>query len=265
MSQYKVKNTKLAMPKTPVLVAHRGDSERYPENTLLGIEAAYRCGACIVEFDVQLSADGIPVLFHDNDLQRITGESGNLCDLPLQRIQQLDVSEANRLGNRFHQIRIPTLEEAVQLLLQWPNRHAFLEIKVESLKQFGTHKVVKAILAALEPCMEQITIISQDSLVLSHARALGMQTVGWIIDAWEESSRSAAAKLVPNYIFINHKKIPLHVPRLWPGPWEWVLYDITDPQLARVLATWGSAFIETWDIETMLRNSKLRPKACIEN
>ncbi len=253
------------MSKIPVLVAHRGDAQRYPENTLLGIEAAYRCGACIVEFDVQLSADGIPVLFHDNDIQRITGETGKLVELPLQRILELDVSESNRLGNRFHQIRIPTLDDAVQLLLQWPNRHAFLEIKIESLQHFGTHKVVKAILAALEPCMEQITIISQDALVLSHTRALGAHTIGWVLDTWAENSRAAAAKLVPNYIFINHNKIPLDVDRLWPGPWEWVLYDITDPQLSRVLATWGSAFIETWDIESMLLNEQLRTKACIES
>ena len=52
----------------PELVAHRGYALHYPENTLIGIEAAIRAGARYVEVDVQLSADKVPVLFHDRTL-----------------------------------------------------------------------------------------------------------------------------------------------------------------------------------------------------
>ena len=59
----------------PQLVAHRGYSLRYPENTLLAIEQAFIAGACYVECDVQLTQDGVPVLLHDNNLQRTTGQA----------------------------------------------------------------------------------------------------------------------------------------------------------------------------------------------
>ena len=49
----------------PQLVAHRGYSSQYPENTLLAIEQAFIAGACFVECDVQLTQDGVPVLLHD--------------------------------------------------------------------------------------------------------------------------------------------------------------------------------------------------------
>jgi len=253
------------MTKLPVLVAHRGDAERFPENTLLGLEAAFRCGACIVEFDIQISADGVPVLFHDYELQRIVGVPGTVCDMPLQNLQLFDVSEPARLGNRFSQIRIPTLAQAITLLKRWPNRHAFMEIKPESLKAFGIHKVVKAVMAVIENDVEQLTIISKDMLVLSHVRALGARSIGWVIDTWGEESRSQAARLVPNYLFANYRGIPSDADNLWPGPWQWVLYDVTKPELACILATWGAQFIETWDVETMLQDDKLRTKACIEH
>ena len=53
-------------------IAHRGFSSRYPENTLLAFERALDLGADGAEFDVQLSKDGVPVVFHDESLQRIT-------------------------------------------------------------------------------------------------------------------------------------------------------------------------------------------------
>src|SRR5207244_2240185 len=55
----------------PDLVAHRGYALRYPENTLVALDAAIRAGAKYVELDVQLSKDGFPVLMHDKTLARM--------------------------------------------------------------------------------------------------------------------------------------------------------------------------------------------------
>ncbi len=57
----------------PHLVAHRGQTEQYPENTLVGLEAALKSGACYVEFDVQSTADNKFVVIHDVELERTTG------------------------------------------------------------------------------------------------------------------------------------------------------------------------------------------------
>ena len=63
----------------PRLVAHRGFSERYPENTRIGLKAALQAGADAIEFDVQFSKDGIPMVIHDNTLQRTASVEGIAC------------------------------------------------------------------------------------------------------------------------------------------------------------------------------------------
>lgn len=63
------------------LVAHRGYAARYPENTRESLAAAVSVGAEFVEFDIQLSADGVPVLLHDADLDRTAGRRGTVFDL----------------------------------------------------------------------------------------------------------------------------------------------------------------------------------------
>ena len=55
------------------LVAHRGQPQSYPENSLAGFEHALQAGASYVETDVQITSDGVPVLSHDANLLEISG------------------------------------------------------------------------------------------------------------------------------------------------------------------------------------------------
>jgi glycerophosphoryl diester phosphodiesterase len=75
---------------TPLLVAHRGVSARFPENTLSAFQAAVADGARMLELDVGLSADGVPVVLHDETLDRTTDGQGPLSAMPLARIAELD-------------------------------------------------------------------------------------------------------------------------------------------------------------------------------
>lgn len=63
-----------------VTYAHRGASEYCPENTFMSFYMGARLGANGIETDVQLTKDGVPVLFHDATLERVTGEVGSVCD-----------------------------------------------------------------------------------------------------------------------------------------------------------------------------------------
>ena len=56
----------------PIVIAHRAGKFEAPENTLVAIETAYKNGATAVEVDVNFSRDGVPCIFHDNDLARVT-------------------------------------------------------------------------------------------------------------------------------------------------------------------------------------------------
>ncbi|MEK7733824.1 MAG: glycerophosphodiester phosphodiesterase family protein [Pseudomonadota bacterium] len=60
----------------PELVAHRGYTLLYPENTLSAVRGAIEAGGRYVEVDIQLSRDEVPVLFHDHTLKRLCGVDG---------------------------------------------------------------------------------------------------------------------------------------------------------------------------------------------
>lgn len=93
------------------ITAHRGASAVAPENTLAAFEAAIAAGADSIEFDVRLSADGVPVVFHDSDFLRLAGDGRRVVESPAAQIRELDV------GRGYHALfegeRIPTLEEAL--------------------------------------------------------------------------------------------------------------------------------------------------------
>jgi len=74
----------------PRLVAHRGGTADAPENTLLAISSALRNGADILWLSVQLSADGVPVLYRPRDLSALTEGSGAVASLPVAQLQALN-------------------------------------------------------------------------------------------------------------------------------------------------------------------------------
>jgi len=87
--------------------AHRGlclgDTQ---ENTLAAFEAALAAGATHIETDVQATSDGVSVLFHDDDLERIAGVKCDIAELTLEDLRRLNAATA----------QIPTLEEALAAL-----------------------------------------------------------------------------------------------------------------------------------------------------
>ncbi len=247
----------------PELVAHRGHAEYYPENTLPAIESALKAGACYVEVDIQLTADGIPVLFHDDDMQRITGQSQRITQLNADQLSHYSACEAQRFGSKFSGTPIPALADLLTLLRAWPTRRAFIEIKEESTKIFGTEFVAGKIMQQLTPLGSQCIPISYEVAALEAARALGAEAIGWVAARWDEASHQTADQLAPDYLFTNHTRLPDNPDDIWRGPWRWALYEVTDPALALTLAAKGIAMIETMAIESMLAHPTLRERACV--
>lgn len=80
------------MEKQPfVNYAHRGASTYCPENTMLSFYTGLYMEANGIETDVQLTKDGVPVLFHDSTIDRVTNRTGVLSDYTLQQLLELDV------------------------------------------------------------------------------------------------------------------------------------------------------------------------------
>jgi glycerophosphoryl diester phosphodiesterase len=99
-----------------MITAHRGQWRDYPENSLSAINEAIKDGADIVEIDVQLTSDNVPVLMHDETVDRTTNGTGKVSDFTLAEIQNLQLKEG--LGGKTAALtehRIPTLEEAMYI------------------------------------------------------------------------------------------------------------------------------------------------------
>ena len=258
-----MRNILLNASSKPTLIAHRGYSECYPENTLAGLEAALRVGAQCIEFDVHFTADGVPVVFHDTELARVTGSEGRIEEVSFATLSKLRASEKDRFGEKFLQEPVPSLQDVLALLQQWPDATAFVEIKTATVKYFGVETVVQGLMAALANFQTQCILTSFDRSVLEAARNSGMQYIGWVLREWDSESYVHAQSLLPDVLICNADKIGAD--ELWPGPeqkpWQWALYDIVDPDEALRWFARGADFIETWDIGGMLRDSRLRPES----
>lgn len=95
-------------------VAHRGGGHDAPENTLAAIREASKNGATGVELDLEFSADGVPILMHDETVDRTTNGSGPLTKYSFRDLRKLDAAAKHRLRSQFSGETIPTLEEAVE-------------------------------------------------------------------------------------------------------------------------------------------------------
>ena len=106
--------------------AHRGDQESAPENTAAAFEAAARLGFEYIETDVQATADGVLVTFHDHSLDRLADHTGRIDDMTWSELRHVRVASTepiprlDEILGDFPDIRFniePKSDRAVQLLI----------------------------------------------------------------------------------------------------------------------------------------------------
>ncbi|TVP89019.1 MAG: glycerophosphodiester phosphodiesterase [Thioalkalivibrio sp.] len=247
----------------PELIAHRGYAARYPENTLLALEAAVAAGARFVEVDVQLSADGVPVLFHDRKLRRMCGVRGSVSGYRASKLGSLSASEPGRFGQRFADTPLATLGQFRGFLEAHTGVVGFVEAKPGAVRYFGVERVLDAIAAELEPIARQCVLISTvlPLLLAADDRARGQRgTVGWhalggVVRRWRQ--RHALAGLRPEYLFCDVRGLPgrgdigFRQSRI-------AVYEVADATLALDLHRRGVDMIETFAIGELRRELEAR-------
>jgi glycerophosphoryl diester phosphodiesterase len=124
---------------SPLVIAHRGASTEAPENTLLAFARALELGVDGIELDVQVTRDGVPVVFHDSNLIRLTGTRGRLANRTWSELQKL------RVGGE----PIPTLADALSLT----RKRCILQIEIKK----GTP--VAPVLAAIRKTASAANVI----------------------------------------------------------------------------------------------------------
>ena len=134
---------------SPILIAHRGEPESWPENSLIGFRSVLEAGARLLETDVQLTSDRVPVLSHDPTLLKMTGHDLVVTQTSYADLKDLPAGQPGQFGTRFSDQRIVHLDEFATLLGHWPDARAFVEFKPDSLQAFGTEAVVDIVLDTL--------------------------------------------------------------------------------------------------------------------
>lgn len=139
-------------PQKKWILGHRGARAIAPENTLTAFKLAMECGADGVELDVFLSRDGIPVVIHDETLERTTNKKGAVQDLTAAELAQLD---ASRSMTGFAKEGVPTLSEVLNLL---PDG-AMVNVELKGAGRFSKHVLVHKVIDILKPHANRLCII----------------------------------------------------------------------------------------------------------
>lgn len=150
--------------KKPSIIAHRGASALAPENTLAAFRRAIIDGAEGIEFDVRLAKDGVPVVFHDADLNRVGGKQKLVRDLTAAELQTIDVGswfnrfKPEKADARFSDEIISTLEQVLEFLRDFKGS-IYVELKCGETEIERIAETVCEIISA-SPLLRQIIVKS---------------------------------------------------------------------------------------------------------
>ncbi len=244
----------------PKLVAHRGYMTNYPENSWLGLLAAIDAGACWLEFDIQMCADGTFILMHDADLKRTANDERSVFKIDAEELETISVHEPTRFEDRFYPLPISKLDDVLIDLSKYPLVNTMIEIKEESLGHWGLSTVMDRLLDKLKPYSSHSVLISFSYDALVYAKKHSDIKIGLVLEQYNQKGKADAVSLEPDYLICNSKKIPKNKPP-WQGPWEWMLYEINSPEKALAWAANGVDYIETADIGGMLNYPALATRA----
>ena len=211
---------------TPLIIAHRGASAECPENTLAAFRRAVALEVDGVELDVQLSRDGVPVVFHDASLYRLTGFRGQLARQSWPELRALSIRGSHA---------IPRLVDVLRLT------RALTVVQIE-LKSGPVEPVIRAIRAAR--ATEWVILASFDARLVSSARDLAPAIPRMLISEGREAPARLVRKLslcgagglsvyhraIRSASWVNHFKARGY------AVWSWT---VNDRDTAQRLAGWG--------------------------
>ncbi|MGH6884958.1 MAG: glycerophosphodiester phosphodiesterase family protein, partial [Geminicoccales bacterium] len=154
----------------PLVIGHRGAAAVAPENTLAGLRAAKAAGVTWVEFDVMLTDDDVPVLFHDDSLKRVTGREQPMAETAYAALSALEAG--TWFSSAFAGEPVPTLEQALALLVELRLRPN-IELKPTPGRGRATAERTLAVLAERWPAgYAQPLISSFDRMALAAVQEL---------------------------------------------------------------------------------------------
>ncbi|GBD44740.1 Glycerophosphodiester phosphodiesterase, cytoplasmic [bacterium HR40] len=241
------------------VIGHRGAAAWAPENTLAGLREAKRRGCRWVEFDVKLTRDRIPVLLHDERLERTTSGRGRARDLDAAEFRQLDAGRW--FDSRFAGEPVPTLADAIALLHEL-DLDANIEIKPCRGREAETAEVVARQVLRLWPAERPVPLFSSFSEeALAVARRIAPEIPrGLLREAPGRNWQDRLVALDCVTLHLDHRRVSLKALRAMREAGVAVLlYTVNDPARAAQLLEAGAAGLFS-DVPDLLLAALGRPQ-----
>jgi|AntRauTorcE11897_2_1112592.scaffolds.fasta_scaffold00612_13 glycerophosphoryl diester phosphodiesterase len=180
-----------------VIIAHRGASAYHPENTMSAFHAAYEMGAEMIELDVTLSKDGVPVVIHDETLDRTTSGKGLVSDFTLEELRGLDA------GSWFSEEHagepLPTLEDVLEFARDKISLN--IEIKPEAVSnevRGGIEEKAWELVKKYE--MEEYVLFSSFNYrAIDHLKEINVDIKAALLYEKQQSAKSSPSQLIDEY------------------------------------------------------------------
>lgn len=226
--------------KIPQVIGHRGAAGYAPENTLEAIHTAADMGIKWVELDVKLTKDGVPIIFHDEDLDRTTNGSGPVAEKTYEEIRQLEAGY--HFADSFSGVKIPTLEEAIEVIIE-RDLGLNLEIKPCPGREVETAKIALDILSQYWDDHQNLLISSFSEVALATAHDLASDWARGLClegDSLPENWDKIAQYLEVSTVNIDGNTMSERdVKDIIEHGYTALAYTINDPTQAHMLQSWG--------------------------
>jgi glycerophosphoryl diester phosphodiesterase len=229
--------TPVALPK---VAGHRGAAAYAPENTLEGFREAARRGIGWVEFDVKLSADGVPIVFHDDKLDRTTNGQGPVAAASFDRTRKLDAG--SWFAPRFAGAHVPSFREVLELVRDL-GLGANIEIKPCPGREVETAERAVALIEEQWPARRPLPLISSfkpASLAAVKAKApalpRGLLVYEHGLPTWKRDASDLACSTVH---CSEHNMTAAWAAEIRGLGYGLAVYTVNEPARARELMAFG--------------------------
>jgi glycerophosphoryl diester phosphodiesterase len=221
------------------VIAHRGSSALAPENTMASFRRAYEDGITWVETDVKLTHEGIPILMHDDTLDRTTSGHGAVADYSWNDISKLDAG--SWFNDAFCQEPVPQLAPFLRSISEWGMR-VNLELKPCPGRARATAMVTLIELSKVWPEDAPPPLVSSfdiESLIVA-ANLHPECPRGFLMDEWHNDWTSLAHDIDPRSVHVDHTVLTRdRVQQIVQNGKIALAYTVNNPNRAKDLLSWG--------------------------
>jgi len=249
--------------KLPKVIGHRGAAAYAPENTLESIHTAADIGVEWVELDVKLTKDSVPIIFHDDTLDRTTNGSGLVADTDYEDIKQLEAG--SWYAESFTGIKIPTLEETIEVLINL-NLGLNLEIKPCPGREKETAEITLDVLSQYWDDHERLLISSFQHVSLEAAGHVANDWARGLLLAPEGGDDGNEQTINPNWKdiadYLDVKTVNVGtriatrdiIEEIIDLNYHPLVYTVNDPMEGRQFQSWGVDAMFSDEPDVILEN-----------